>query len=169
MPGNHAWSHRVPWKAVNELYARVGTSRKHVGNHAADQLASSHSIATKLAGLSCASYHLHPASGDIEHILSQGVSQLTGPPPHAQLATADPALETDVASPGGHLQHEPDVLFVEATLPVPKAMDRFENAEHQALRRLRTRNKSVVVNIQDWRHLGSNKDRARLQECPERL
>ena len=103
----------------------------------------------RLAGFRLAQHPTHPADRDPVDILLQCLSQQMGPPPNTQTTTASLALERNVASPGSHLQHEPDIGFVETTTVIPPAVASLVNAKDEISRWLRTRVEDGAVHISD--------------------
>ena len=74
-----------------------------------------------------------------------------GLPPDTQTTTASPALERNVALPGSHLQHEPDIGFVETTTVIPPAVASLVDAKDEIFRWLRTRVEDGAMHISDCR------------------
>ena len=136
--------HRVPCKAVIVLDVRGAKDENKSCEHAI-RLAMSHSMATLLTGFRKAEHQTHPADRDSVDILLQCLPQQMGLPPDTQTTTASLALERNVASPGSHLQHEPDIGFVETTTVIPPAVASLVNAKDEIFRRLRTWDEDVAV------------------------
>ena len=105
----------------------------------------------RLTGFRLAQHPTHPADRDPVDILLQCLSQQMGLPPDTQTTTASLALERNVASPGSHLQHEPDIGFVETTTVIPPAVASLVDAKDEIFRWLRTRVEDGAMHISDCR------------------
>ena len=144
--------HRVPCKAIIGLDVRGAKDENKSCEHAIRQ-ARSHGMATLLTGFRKAEHPAHPADRDSVDILLQCLPQQMGLPLDTQTTTTSLALERNIASPGSHPQHEPDIGLVETTSLIPPAIASFVNAKDEVPRWLGTWDEDVAVHISDRRAL----------------